>query len=90
MLARQAGRTEDEAALRDAWYLRNGNDPGPGGRILSAWRALSERAALPWENWPGVLSAAFELRQDAALEEVVARATKLARARRWRHSSLSG
>ena len=77
-LARQAGRTEDEAALRDAWYLRNGNDPGPGGRILSAWRALSARAALSCENWPQILSAAFELRQDAALEEVVARAAKLA------------
>ena len=77
-LARQAGRTEDEAELRDAWYLRNGNDPGPGRRILSAWRALSERVALSCENWPQILSGAFELRQDAALEEVVARATILA------------
>jgi hypothetical protein len=77
-LAGQAGRTEDEAALRDAWYLRNGNDPGPCARILSAWRALSERAALACENWPQILSGAFELRQDAALEEVAARATKLA------------
>ena len=79
-VARQVGRTEDEAALRDAWYLtRDGDNPGPGGRILSAWRALSERAALTCEHWLQVLSAAFELRQDAALEEVVARATKLAR-----------
>jgi Protein of unknown function (DUF1403) len=30
---RQAGRTEDEPALRDAFYLRRaGNDPGPAGR----------------------------------------------------------
>ena len=40
---------------------------------------MSERAALTCEHWLQVLSAAFELRQDAALEEVVARATKLAR-----------
>src|SRR6516225_1168733 len=60
VLARQAGRTEDEAALRDAWYLRNGNDPGPGGRILSAWRALSARAAFRPEEWARSLSAAFE------------------------------
>jgi hypothetical protein len=78
VLARQAGRTDDEAALRDAWYLRNGNDPGPGGRILAAWRGLSARAALSCANWPRILSAAFELRRDAALEEVVARATTLA------------
>jgi hypothetical protein len=32
VLARHAGRTEDEAALRDAWYLRRpGDDPGPRG-----------------------------------------------------------
>ena len=31
VLARQGGRTEDAAALRDAWYLRrDGDDPGPG------------------------------------------------------------
>src|SRR6476620_5634645 len=38
ILARQGGRTEDETALRDAWYLRREtDDPGPGGRILKAW-----------------------------------------------------
>ena len=39
---------------------------------------MSERVALSCENWPQILSGAFELRQDAALEEVLARATKLA------------
>lgn len=35
----QAGRTEDEAQLRDAWHLRApGADPGPAGNILAAWR----------------------------------------------------
>lgn len=37
-----AGRSEDEAALRDAWYLRPaGADPGPAGAIFGAWRRLS-------------------------------------------------
>ncbi|MEW6630618.1 MAG: DUF1403 family protein, partial [Pseudomonadota bacterium] len=39
---RLAGRSEDEAALRDAWYLRPaGADPGPAGAILGAWRQVS-------------------------------------------------
>ena len=37
----RAGRTEDEAALRDAFHLtRPGADPGPAGRRLIAWREL--------------------------------------------------
>jgi hypothetical protein len=47
VLAREAGRTEDEAALRDAWYLRNGNDPGPGGRIPSAISTFSSTTFAP-------------------------------------------
>lgn len=51
-LARQGGRTEDEATLRDHWYLRReGDDPGPGGRILDAWRRLGERTASDVEEW---------------------------------------
>ena len=39
------GRTEDEAALRDAWYLRPTNgDPGPAGRIFEAWKRLANRS----------------------------------------------
>lgn len=45
--ARLAGRSEDEAALRDVWLLRSaGDDPGPAGNILSAWRRLASRGAL--------------------------------------------
>lgn len=41
---RLAGRSEDEAALRDAWYLRPANgDPGPAGNLLGAWRQLASR-----------------------------------------------
>jgi hypothetical protein len=47
VLARYAGRREDEAALRDAWYLRRaGDDPGRAGRVLQAWRRLAERDPL--------------------------------------------
>jgi hypothetical protein len=42
---RLAGRPEEEGALRDAFLMiRPGDDPGPGGRILLAWRKL----AAPW------------------------------------------
>jgi hypothetical protein len=41
---RLAGRSEDEAALRDVWYLRPaGGDPGPAGNLLGAWRQLAAR-----------------------------------------------
>ncbi|UGA49028.1 DUF1403 family protein (plasmid) [Bradyrhizobium quebecense] len=79
VLARHGGRTEDEAALRDHWYLRREtDDPGPGGRILKAWRHLGERAALVPDDWLITLSIRFELRCDDALEGVVTVATKLA------------
>ncbi|MER9124273.1 DUF1403 family protein [Mesorhizobium sp. M0959] len=39
---RLAGRAEDAAALRDAWYLRQaGTDPGPAGTVFGAWRQLA-------------------------------------------------
>ena len=44
---RLAGRSEDEAALRDAWYLRPADgDPGPAGSILAAWRQLASRSPV--------------------------------------------
>ncbi|EUB98959.1 protein of unknown function DUF1403 [Rhizobium sp. CF080] len=42
---RLAGRSEDEAVLRDTWLLRKpGDDPGPAGQILSAWKRLASRS----------------------------------------------
>ena len=39
---RLQGRAEDAATLRDHLYLtRPGDDPGPAGRVLQAWRALA-------------------------------------------------
>ncbi len=78
VLVGHAGRTEDEAALRDAWYLRReDDDPGPGGRTLKAWRHLGERAAMIPDDWLLALSALFELRFDDALKDVVSVAAKL-------------
>jgi hypothetical protein len=42
--AKQAGRVEDEAALRDAVLLtKAGDDVGPAGRMLLTWRRLATR-----------------------------------------------
>ena len=42
------GRSEDEAALRDAWLLRQpGDEPGPAGSVLAAWRRLASRSLPP-------------------------------------------
>jgi len=44
--ARLSGRREDEAALRDAWCFRaSGDDAGPSGQILRAWRQLAHRSS---------------------------------------------
>lgn len=42
------GRSGDEAALRDAWLLRQHHDePGPAGNVLAAWRRLAGRSLPP-------------------------------------------
>lgn len=46
LTAKQAGRVEDENALRDAVLLtRPGDDVGPAGRMFLAWRRLAGTAA---------------------------------------------
>ncbi len=53
-VVRLQGRSEDAAALRDHLYLtRPGDDPGPAGRVLQAWRALAAGAPLPDLLLPG-------------------------------------
>lgn len=42
------GRSEDEATLRDAWLLRQpGDELGPAGNVLAAWRRLAGRSLKP-------------------------------------------
>ncbi len=67
-LARQQGRAKEEAILRDHWYLTpTSGDPGPAGRLLGAFRALSEPRAVRSEQWQTSLPALFELTNDASL-----------------------
>lgn len=71
-LARLQGRGEDEATLRDHLYLtRPGHDPGPAGRLLTAWRVLAEPAGLRAETWPARLPLLFEV-AGPDLEEAIA------------------
>ncbi len=75
-LARQNGRTEDEATLRDHWYLRrDGDEPGPAGQLLKAWRALGERSALAAGDWEIRLAVLLAHSLDDALQDVIAFAT---------------
>lgn len=75
-LARQEGRTEDEAMLRDHWYhRREGDDPGPAGRLLKAWRWLGERSVMRTADWELNLAALLAHRLDEALQDTIAFAT---------------
>jgi len=66
------GRREDEATLRDSWYLRRaGDDPGPGGRILGFWRRLALPGALRFQAWPGALREVGHAAEPEALERVL-------------------
>ncbi len=43
------GRSGDDAALRDAWLLRQpGDAPGPAGNVFAAWRRLASRPLPPY------------------------------------------
>lgn len=71
---RQAGRVEDEVALRDAILLtRPSDDVGPGGRMLLAWRRLAARPAgelLSAENLAAVVEEFGGARDDAAARDL--------------------
>jgi hypothetical protein len=70
---RIAGRREDEAQLRDAWFLcRSGDDPGPAGRILGAWRQLAQRTSGLSEEIVAEAATAFGLRPAEGFSEIVA------------------
>ena len=80
ILARHAGRSEDEAALRDAFYLRRaGDDPGPAGNIFVTWRKLGEPDALKFGDWSLALAEVFGLRIDGAFKDLIEVAAKLSK-----------
>lgn len=72
------GRRETPAQLRDALALsRPGDDPGPGGRILTGWRFLGEARALKLADQEARLARAFELPGEAAQKLLRAEAAAL-------------
>ncbi len=76
---RLAGRTEGESALRDAQLFRSaGDDPGPAGKVLVAWRRLAGRSTNLDEEAMQSIADLLELKWDDALAEVVANAEDLA------------
>lgn len=73
------GRREDESALRDAHFLRGmGDDPGPAGNMLLAWRRLASRTTgCDEELVRPIVEQHLGLQWDDALAEVVANAEDL-------------
>lgn len=68
------GRREDESALRDTHFLRAaGDDPGPAGHILMAWRRLASRTThCDEESVRPVAEQHLGLKWDEDLAEIVA------------------
>lgn len=79
---RQAGRVEDEAALRDSVLLtRPGDDVGPAGRMLLVWRRLAVRPAeelLTEGSIAGVLDALGLARDDETAADLAYELRQLA------------
>jgi hypothetical protein len=76
--ARIARRGEDEATLRDVFFLRHGgDDPGPAGRMLVAWRGLDRSAPLSDESVFHVAET-LQLKMDDGLRGAIADAQQLA------------
>jgi hypothetical protein len=79
-------RGEDEAMLRDAFCLRQGNaDPGPAGRLLIAWRDLDRglgiRSTPLDHDVIARVASLFGLRADDALTATIAGVQEIARAK---------
>lgn len=72
--AKQAGRVEDESALRDAVLLtRPGDNAGPAGRMLVAWRRLAATPADKLLTAAGIGAALDDLgclRSDAGVSDL--------------------
>src|SRR5580693_5410371 len=76
--ARIARRGEDEATLRDVFFLRHGgDDPGPAGRMLVAWRSLDRSAPLADDSILHVVET-LQLKMDDGLRAAIADVQQLA------------
>lgn len=77
--ARLIGRREEEAALRDGHFFRApGDDPGPAGKLLLAWRRLAGRSTSLDEQTVQPVAELLELTWNEELVELVANAEDLA------------
>ncbi|RUW90238.1 DUF1403 family protein [Mesorhizobium sp. M7A.F.Ca.US.010.02.1.1] len=76
---RLLGRREEEGALRDAHFFRAGGDnPGPAGNILLAWRRLASRSTGLDEASVRPVAEHLDVKWDDALAEVLSNAEDLA------------
>lgn len=77
------GRGEDATALRDAFHLtRDGADPGPAGRRLLAWRALTSASPGQWRSQIERAAEALDLPRDEALQAAIETAAACAEGNR--------
>ena len=75
---RLLGRTEEELALRDAQLFRTaGDDPGPAGKVLLAWRRLASRSTTLEEEAVRSIADLLDVKWDEPLTEVLANAEDL-------------
>jgi hypothetical protein len=75
---RLLGRTEEESALRDAQLFRAaGDDPGPAGKVLVAWRRLASRSTTLDEEAVRSIADLLELKWDEPLADVLINAEDL-------------
>lgn len=76
---RLLGRKEEEGALRDAHFFRaTGDDPGPAGRLLLAWRRLAGRSTGLDEAAVRPVAEHLEVNWDATLTAILTNAEDLA------------
>lgn len=75
---RLLGRTEEEAALRDAHLFRAaGDDPGPAGKVLMAWRRLASRSTALDQEVVRSIAELLELKWDETLSDITGNAEDL-------------
>ncbi len=68
----RAGRAENETALRYAFHLtRPGADPGPAGRRLLAWRALTSASVAQWRSQIERVADALDLPRNGGLQTAI-------------------
>lgn len=76
---RLLGRKEEEGALRDGHSFRApGDDPGPAGKLLLAWRRLAGRSPGLDADVVRPVAEQFDIIWDEQLAEIVANAEDLA------------